>query len=297
MSELPPAGSLRAWIMALRPPTLLVSVAPVAVASAIAFRQGALIPWVVAAALFGALAIQVVTNLVNDVADAERGSDTEARVGPVRAVQAGLLSPRAVRIGALVFGLLAFACGLILLSRGGWVLVAVGIASLISAVAYTAGPFPLAHHGLGDIFVFVFFGPVAVVTTVWLQTKTLPLEAWAASIPAGAVATAVLVVNHIRDEEEDRSTNKRTLVVRFGRTFGLLEYIALLTSAFLVPLAMVITGRWPSMTLAVLGLLPLAIQLVRRVKTLRGAALNPVLGGTARLMLLICFVLTAVLVW
>jgi 1,4-dihydroxy-2-naphthoate octaprenyltransferase len=278
-------GPLRAWVLACRPATLTAAMAPVLVGTAAAWSAGAARVGPAIAALFGALMIQIGTNLANDVFDFEKGADTAARLGPLRATQAGLLTPSEVRRGMWLAMALATAAGVYLVAVAGWPVVAIGVASVLSGIAYTGGPYPLGYHGLGDVFVLVFFGLVAVCGTAFVQAGRIPLEAWMGSIPVGAVATAVLVVNNLRDRETDAVAGKRTLVVRWGRTAGLVEYAVLLLMAHLVPLA---AALWLERPWLALGALtgPVAALLARGVARSEGAALNPYLGKTARLLLL-----------
>jgi 1,4-dihydroxy-2-naphthoate octaprenyltransferase len=286
-SASPPAaagGSLRAWVLACRPATLTAALAPVLVGTAAAYAAGAARLGPALAALAGALLIQIGTNLANDVFDFEKGADTAARLGPVRATQAGLLTPAAVRRGMCSAMALATAIGVYLVYTAGWPIVAIGLASVAAGIAYTAGPYPLGYHGLGDVFVFLFFGLVAVAGTAFAQAGFVPASAWLGAVGVGAIATAVLVVNNLRDRETDAVAGKRTLVVRFGRRAGIVEYAALLALAHLAPVAAaLLTARmWLLLPAATL---PLAVMLVRGVAYADGRALNPFLGKTARLLL------------
>lgn len=272
------------WVLAARPATLTAALAPIVVAASVAYfsvgltamRLGALI-----AAALGAVFIQVGTNLANDVFDYEKGADTTERLGPVRVTQSGLLSPREVRIGMVFSFALATVCGLFLTVVCGWPIVLVGIASIASGVAYTGGPFPLGYNGLGDVFVFLFFGFVAVVTTTWVAAATVPSPAWLAALPVGALSTAVLVVNNLRDRETDAVAKKRTLVVRLGRRFGVIEYFSLCALSIVVPVAMAFALRLPWLLLPSLTL-PTLYALSRRVASEHRRALNPLLAATAR---------------
>jgi 1,4-dihydroxy-2-naphthoate octaprenyltransferase len=277
-------GSLRAWVLACRPATLTAALAPVLVGTAAAYAAGAARVGPALAALAGALLIQIGTNLANDVFDFEKGADTAARLGPVRATQAGLLAPAAVRRGMWSAMALATAIGVYLVYSAGWPIVAIGLASVAAGIAYTAGPYPLGYHGLGDVFVFLFFGLVAVAGTAFAQAGFVPASAWLGAVGVGAIATAVLVVNNLRDRETDAVAGKRTLVVRFGRRAGIVEYAALIALAHLAPVvAALLTARmWLLLPAATL---PLAVALVRGVARADGRALNPFLGKTARLLL------------
>ncbi|MSP16291.1 MAG: 1,4-dihydroxy-2-naphthoate polyprenyltransferase [Myxococcales bacterium] len=270
---------LRAWLLACRPRTLTAAFAPVAVGSACAHAAGGFRAGPALAALFGAIFIQIGTNLANDVYDAEQGADTADRVGPTRVVQAGLLGARQVKRGTLVAFALAAACGVYLaLVAGPWV-VAIGLASIAAGLGYTAGPFPLGYHGLGDLFVLLFFGFVAVCGTAFVQLGFVPCAALFASVPVGALATAILVVNNVRDRATDAVAGKRTLAVRFGRRAALIEYALLIAAAYAVPAA---TGH-----LLPLASLPFALFLVvRLVRADGGPPHNRLLAATAQLLLL-----------
>lgn len=282
---LPDSGSMGAWLLAARPQTLPVAVAPVAVGTAVASTLGPVRWGAVAAALIGALAIQIGTNFANDVFDHEKGADTAERLGPTRAVQSGLLSAPAVKIGMIVAFVAAFLAGVYLATVAGAPIVVIGIASILSGIAYTGGPYPLGYHGLGDLFVLAFFGFVAVAGTSLVAAGSVPPLAWLAAVPVGALATAVLVVNNARDHQTDVRAGKRTLVVRFGRRFANLEYGALVAAAYLAPAVMALTGLARPGVLAPWLTLPWAVWLCVRVTRAEGRALNPLLPATARLLL------------
>ena len=284
-----PAPSLpRVWLLATRPATLTAALSPVMVGAAAAWRAsgGLGYRWgAVVAALLGAMFIQVGTNLANDVFDFEKGADTAERLGPTRVTQAGLLSPSQVRAGMVASFALATAAGVYLTAVAGWPIVAIGVASIASGVAYTGGPYPLGYNGLGDVFVFVFFGLVAVGGTAFVALGHVPALALALAVPVGALATAVLVVNNVRDHVTDVRAGKRTLVVRLGRRFGVAEYLACWAAALAVPVALAASRRSPWMLLPLITL-PMAVALSRKVATLEGRPLNPVLGATAGALLL-----------
>ena len=293
-TQRPAPSSLRAWWSAARPRTLPVSAAPVLVGTAVAHAHGAARALPALAALVGALLIQIGTNLANDLFDAQKGADADDRIGPPRAVQMGWLSPEQVRSGtALAFGA-ATGVGLYLVSVGGWPIALVGALSIAAGIAYTGGPWPLAYHGLGDVAVFLFFGFVAVCGTCYVQMLTLPGDALAASLAIGALATAVLVVNNLRDVETDGRTGKRTLAVRWGRSGARAEYAALLLIAYGVPLGLWIGGSARAAVLLPLATLPHAARLLRTALTREdGASLNAALESTARLALLFALLLAA----
>ncbi|MFH0902750.1 MAG: 1,4-dihydroxy-2-naphthoate polyprenyltransferase [Pseudomonadota bacterium] len=277
-------GTLRSWMLACRPATLTCSIAPVLVGTACAFAHRAFRLGPALAALFGAIAIQIGTNLANDVADFLKGADNSERLGPVRAAQAGLLSPAAVRTGAIVAFSLAALAGLYLVFSAGPILIAVGLASILCGVAYTAGPYPLGYHGLGELFVLLFFGFVAVCGTAYVQMGSVPVLAVWASIPAGALSSAVLVVNNLRDRDTDAKAGKRTLAVRLGVQAAVAEYALLVAAAYAAPLVIAVLWRNP-WALLPLVTLPRGIQLARRAARAKGRELNPVLANTAKLLL------------
>ena len=278
--------SASAWIAAARPKTLTAALTPVVVGSAVAASLGGFRAAPAIAAALGATLIQIGTNLTNDVQDFERGADDEQRLGPVRATQSGLLTPRQVRSGAIVAFLLAGACGLYLALVAGWPVVAIGLASIAAGILYTGGPLPLAYNGLGDLFVFVFFGHVAVCGTVYVQMLRVPEAAWWAAVPVGALATSILVVNNVRDVATDRRAGKRTLQVLLGRRAGVIEYWLLLAVAFAVPAIMASRHRAPYAVLLTWVTLPFAVRWAAVLaRTSEGPRLNAALAGTARVLL------------
>jgi 1,4-dihydroxy-2-naphthoate octaprenyltransferase len=271
-----------------------VSAAPVLVGTAVAHAHGAARALPALAALLGALLIQIGTNLANDLFDAQKGADTDDRIGPPRAVQMGWLSPEQMRGGAaIVFGAAA-GVGLYLISVGGWPIALIGALSIAAGVAYTGGPWPLAYLGLGDLAVFIFFGFVAVCGTCYVQMLAVPTDALAASIAIGALATAVLVVNNLRDVDTDRRAGKRTLAVRWGRGGARAEYAVLLLVAYGVPLGLWIVGSSGAAVLLPLATLPRAARLLHAAWTREdGASLNAALESTARLGLLFALLFAA----
>jgi len=281
-----PPSPTAAWVLATRPRTLVAGFVPVAVGSAVAFREGRFSLLPALGALVGALLIQIGTNLFNDAYDFKRGADTGERLGPARATQQGWLSPEAVMRGAIACFALAFVVGLYLVSVAGWPLLVVGVVSLVAGYAYTGGPFPLAYHGLGDAFVLVFFGLVAVSGTAFVLTQTVTPLALAAGLPVGALGVALLAVNNVRDVKTDTAANKRTLVVRLGVGFGRAEYVAALLVAAVVPVALWAVGLASAAVLLPLVALPLAASPLRLVLRESGPVLNQALAGTARLMLI-----------
>jgi len=278
-------GALATWIAAARLRTLPAAVVPVAVGTACATASGGLALGPALAALGGALAIQIGTNFANDVFDAERGADGPDRVGPLRAVSAGLVTAAAMKRAMLAAFGVATLLGIYLAWVAGWPVVAIGVASILSGIAYTGGPWPLGYHGLGDVFVLVFFGFVAVCGTAFVQLGRVPCLAIAAAVPIGALATAILVVNNIRDRATDERAGKRTLAVRLGRTGGILEYAALLAIAYAVPAGIAVAGR-PAVVLPLLSA-PIALARLRAlIAAADGPAFNRCLAATAQLLLL-----------
>ena len=250
-------------------------------------------------ALIGALLIQITTNLANDYYDFVRGTDTAERVGPLRVTQAGLLAPASVRRGMWLVMTAAMLVGSYLVWVGGWPIVWVGVLSLLCAVAYTGGPYPLGYHGLGDVFVFLFFGLVAVAGTYWVQARVLSFEALLAGAGVGAVSTAILVVNNLRDLTTDARAGKRTLAVRIGRRGSALEYTLLLAVAAVVPAFGIVMYGWP-IAVAAAGVL-MAVLCVPPLRAVWGHRdprdLLPALGQTARGVALYGIVLAAALAW
>jgi len=289
-------GSGAAWLLAARPKTLPAAVVPVAVGTSCAYTLESHEWGAALAALLGALLIQVGTNFANDVFDHEKGADTQDRLGPTRAVQAGLLTPRQARIGMAVTFLAATLAGLYLWSVAGWPIFAVGVVSILAGIGYTGGPFPLAYNGLGDVFVMVFFGFVAVCGTAYVQMDAVPLLSVVAAVPVGSLATAMLVVNNLRDIDTDRLAGKRTLVVRFGRRQALFQYPLMLLLAYGSTVALALLPQGGPGALFPLLTLPMAWRLAAQVRSRRGSPLNDTLAGTAKLLLLFGFLLVVGLV-
>jgi 1,4-dihydroxy-2-naphthoate polyprenyltransferase len=273
------------WIIAARVRTLPAAAAPVVVGTGAAIGAGNFAFFPALAALVGALLLQIGANFANDLFDFLRGVDTAARVGPVRVTQAGLLTPRQVRAGMWTVFAVAALIGVYLIRVGGWPVVLIGLAAILAAIAYTGGPFPLGYHGLGEVFVFLFFGLAAVGGTYYVQAGTMRAAAWWASVPMGLLAVAIIVVNNLRDIATDRAAGKQTLAVRFGERGTETEYLTLVVVAYLVPVAMWATRAASVWVLLALLSLPLVPPLLRRLRGERGRALNGVLAGTARLEL------------
>lgn len=283
----PGPGRRRAWVMAARPRTLPAAMTPVLVGTALAAHAGAFHLATALTALCSAVLIQIGTNFANDLYDFKQGADTAGRLGPTRVTSAGLLAPQTVAAGMwVVFGL-AGLCGLYLISRGGWPVLVIGVASILAGIAYTGGPFPLGYNGLGDLFVFIFFGLVAVAGTYYVQALTVTAQVFVAAIPMGALATNILVVNNVRDADTDRAAGKRTLAVLLGRQAAQAEYALLLVAAYATPVVLWFLFDVDVWVLLPLVTLPLAIRLLRVVgERSDGPALNVALARTAQLLAL-----------
>jgi len=275
--------ALRTWILAARPKTLTAAAAPVLVGTGLAAHLADVAALPAAAALLGAVLIQIGTNLANDYYDFVRGGDTEERIGPTRVTQAGLLSPETVKRAMFVVLGSAMLVGVYLVTVGGWPIVLIGLASVACAVLYTGGPYPLAYHGLGDVFVFVFFGLVAVGGTYYVQVLSWPPDALLAGAALGSLSTALLVVNNLRDIDTDARSGKRTLAVRLGPGGTKVEYIALLLVAAAAPAVGVTLFGWPPAALSALLVAPLCASPLRTVLAYHDPReLIPALGATAR---------------
>ena len=288
----------KAWLMAARPQTMPAAAAPVVVGTGLAVRDGVFAPLPALVAFVGAALIQIGTNFANDYFDAVKGADTEDREGFTRVTQSGIISPEEVkRATAVTFGL-AVLSGTYLVYVGGLPILVIGLLSVASGVAYTGGPYPLGYHGLGDLFVFVFFGVVAVTGTYYVQAAqvlaaplatsvppgTLTATALLASLPVAGISTAILVVNNVRDMETDAEAGKRTLAVVLGYRWSRVQFVALLALGYAVPVWFWLTDFGPSVLLPLLTL-PYAALVTRTVCTERsGEALNPALERTGKLL-------------
>jgi 1,4-dihydroxy-2-naphthoate octaprenyltransferase len=284
------------WLLATRPKTLVAAVVPVVVGTALARGlSGTFHPLLFGCALAGAVLIQIGTNLVNDAADFQRGVDSAGRVGPVRVTQAGLLAASSVMTAAwLCFAAAVLASIPLVLARG-MPIVAIGLASILAGYAYTAGPYPLAYHGMGELFVIVFFGIVAVAGSYFVQTPAVSVEAVLAGIAIGCLATVILTINNLRDLAQDRGAGKRTVAVQLGERGARLEVALFALLPFLIAIALVMTtGRW--LVLLVFLALPLAILIIRRL-TWQGAALNRLLALAALLEATFGMLLAVAFLW
>jgi len=280
------------WMSAMRLRTLPAAVAPVLAASALAWHDGRFVGGAALLCLGFALLIQIGTNFANDYYDFIKGADTAARVGPRRAVAAGLIAPGTMRRAMIGVFVAAFLLGLGLLHWGGPMLLAVGVSSILCGVAYTGGPWPLGYHGLGDMFVFLFFGLVAVLVTYFVQAQSITPEAWMVAVAIGLLAANILVVNNYRDVETDRAAHKRTLVVRFGRGFARGQFLFSVLGAGVVPVLLWTRG-FPIIVLLPLLLAPLASTHFRRLRDAQTALqLITLLGDTGKLLALYAVLLS-----
>ena len=289
-----PAGALRLWIIAARPRTLPAAIAPVLVGTALAGTEDVFRPLAFVCALIGSVFIQIGTNLSNDYSDARRGADTEDRLGPVRVTAGGLMPPKQVLVGTYVAFGIAVAAGAYLIAIAGWQLLVVGAASILAGVLYTGGPRPYGYEGLGELFVFLFFGVVAVVGSYYVQTEDLSWIAFALSVPVGLLVSAILVVNNVRDIETDRRAGKRTLAVRLGRDRARTLFATMIGVAFVVPIVVWLAGGLSAWLLLTLAAFPLVPPLVRTVYTRSdGPSLNRALADTGRLVAVFSLLLAA----
>jgi 1,4-dihydroxy-2-naphthoate octaprenyltransferase len=285
---------VKAWLLASRPKTLSAAVVPVLIGTAMSPLPER---WLLfACTLLGAVFIQIGTNFVNDALDFKKGADTGERLGPLRVTQAGLISAEGVLRGAYCCFLLAALCGVPLIYRAGWPLMVIGIVSIAAAYAYTGGPYPLAYNGLGELFVLLFFGFVAVGGTYFVQTQTMATDVLLAGFAAGSLAVVLIAINNLRDVAGDRASNKRTMAVRFGESFARLEiaFFALMPFGAIAVIATWRAQRWLFLPLLAL---PLALALLVRVFRSRGAELNRCLAMAGGLQWLtgILFVVGCVL--
>ncbi len=276
-------GSLGAWIAGARLRTLPAVAAPVLMGGGLAWKDGGFSAGPFLVALVGGLLIQAGTNFSNDLSDFVRGVDAPGRAGPPRVAASGLLTANSIRAGAAVCFLLAAVAGAYLIRVGGWPVVWIGLAAIASGICYTGGPWPFGYHGLGDLFVFVFFGPVATAGAYYVQALRWTPEAVFAGIGVGALATAILVVNNLRDRTTDAEAGKRTLAVSLGESATRAEYALLLAVAAVIPPVGAVAGWWPPAVSVACGGLLLALAPLRTVWRYEDPrVLNEALAATAR---------------
>ena len=275
-------NTIQIWTLAARPKTLVASISPVLIGTALAIGDGIFDIALFFFTLATALGIQITTNFANDYFDFIKGADTQNRKGFVRATQAGLVEPAAMKRATLIIMAITAISGAFLIYTGGMAIATLLLLSLILAIAYTGGPFPLAYLGLGELFVLPFFGPVATCGTYYLQTGELSWDAIGAGLAPGAISTAILIVNNLRDIDEDRIAKKRTLIARFGKTFGKCEFLLVILLAFL-PLLFFYSDH-PFSLLALLALFP-ALALIRSIFiNQEPRQLNPLFAKTGQLL-------------
>jgi len=273
------------WWEAARPKTLPAAAAPVIMGTAMAYNDGFVFLPAALAALIAALLIQIGTNLANDYFDYRKGADNTERLGPTRATQAGLVSPATMKKAFILTFLIAFIIGLYLIFRAGWPILFIGIASILFGILYTGGPYPLGYNGLGDIFVLIFFGPVAVGGTYYVQALELNHVVLLAGLAPGLISTAILTVNNLRDINTDANAGKRTLVVRFGVGFARKEYILSITAACLLPFLLIyLTHENFYSVLTLFVLIPAVPGIKTILGTTHGVALNKVLADTGKML-------------
>ncbi len=274
------------WWLAIRPKTLAAAIAPVMMGTVMAFRDGEEHLPSAVLALAGALLIQMGTNLANDYYDFIKGTDQQDRIGPLRVTQAGLIAPFKVKMAFILCYFLAAVCSLYLIWRGGWPILGIGVASIFFGILYTAGPCPFGHLGLGEIFVLIFFGPVAVAGTYYVQSLEINPAVVIAGLGPGLISAAILAVNNLRDLETDRRANKKTLAVRFGRSFAVAEYLLFLQLAAMVPtMVYLITDDYPySLAAVTISLWAIPASMTVLTKT-DGPSLNNALALTGKLLL------------
>jgi len=281
-----PLSRFRIWVLATRPKTLPAAASGVITGTALAIHDGRFSIGPALAALVVALLLQIGSNLANDVYDYERGADAGERHGPMRVTQARLLTPAQVKVGMwVVFGLSAL-LGFYLAFVAGWVVILIGLAAILSAIAYTGGPFPLGYYGLGDLFVFVFFGVAAVAGTYFVQAGTVSTQAWWMSLPIGWLIVDILVVNNLRDIEADRAAGKHTLAIRFGERGTRTQYVLLLFASYLLLPILALFSILPWTSLLAWLSFPLGWRTWLVVRKQAGRPLNEALAGTGRMTLI-----------
>ncbi|MFZ1517482.1 MAG: 1,4-dihydroxy-2-naphthoate polyprenyltransferase [Ignavibacteriaceae bacterium] len=275
-------SKLQCWILASRPRTLPAALVPVMVGSALAIYHGIFFPHYSIIALLCSILIQIGTNFTNDLYDFLKGTDTEERKGPLRVLASGLISVKEMKWGIFLIFFTAFLLGLYLVYSVGLMILWIGIFSIIAGLAYTAGPFPLAYNGLGDLFVFIFFGIVGTVGTYYLHAQQFNFLAFLISLPVGALITNILIVNNYRDIEEDKSAGKNTLAVLLGKDFSRYEYIFFILISFFIPFLLHFKYDFNIWIFLPYITLPIAITLVKMIYALTGTQLNKTLELSAK---------------
>lgn len=282
-STLHKSSKIDYWILASRPKTLLAAFVPVIVGSSIAYYDGKFKLLAALVALICAVLIQIGTNFVNDLYDYLAGTDTAERVGPQRVLASGLISPEEMKKAIFITFGLTFILGLYLVYISSYITLIIGIVSILAGIAYTAGPYPLAYNGLGDVFVFIFFGLIGTVGTYYVQTLDVtPFAVWA-SIPVGALITNVLVVNNYRDIEQDSKAGKNTLAVKYGKKFTRIQYVSFTIVSYLILFVVYFTYKQSLFVFLPALTIPLAIKLIKMIFTFKDQQLNKTLELTAKL--------------
>lgn len=275
-------GKFSAWMLAARPKTLPAALVPVFVGSAAAYSEGKFVLFYSLIAVLCSILIQVGTNFTNDLYDHLKGADTKERKGPLRVIASGIISVKQMKTGVFIVFILAFLLGMILVYKGGMFIFVIGVLSIIAGLAYTAGPYPLAYNGLGDVFVFLFFGVIGTTGSYYVQTEQLTLFPFLCSIPVGALVTNILIINNYRDIEEDRAANKFTLAVKLGRTFSRYEFYFLLAVSYLTPVILFLYFGFRGWIFLPFLTIPIAVKIIKMLHTYNGPALNETLALTAK---------------
>ena len=288
---------MKNWLLAARLKTLPAAISPVMLGSALAFHDGYFHAFISVMTLLSALLIQIGANFANDVFDFQKGTDREDRLGPTRATQAGLISPEKMKKAIWLTFALAICVGFYLAFIGGWPIVWIGLASIAAGIAYTGGPYPLGYHGWGEVFVFIFFGLIAVPGSYYLQSGTVNEMSFWMGAATGMLSTAILVVNNLRDADSDTLSGKRTLAVRFGKKFSKIQYSILILIPFMLPLYIWWNIEDELSLLITIFALPISFHLINQIFSLTGSDLNIVLARTARFLFLFTLLLCTGLVF
>ena len=283
---------MKNWILAARLKTLPAAISPVILGSALAFHDKTFSLIICITTLLAAVLIQVGTNFANDVFDFYKGTDREDRLGPIRVTQAGLIKPQSmIRAMWYTFSVAIFV-GIYLAWIGGWSIVIIGLVSIIAGIAYTGGPYPLGYHGWGDVFVFTFFGIIAVPGTYYLQSHTVTDISIYMGVITGMLSTAILVVNNLRDIDTDKLSGKKTLAVRFGKNFSKIQYSFLIFMPFFLPIYLWWKMENGLSLLLTVFLMPISIHLIIQIFSNTGSELNPILARTARFLFIFTLMLS-----
>jgi len=275
---------MRNWLLAIRFKTLSAAISPVILGSSLAFHDGIFYPFVFFMTLLASILIQIGTNFANDVYDYEKGSDREDRLGPLRATQMGLILPITMKKAMWLTFFFSICIGFYLVMIGGWPIICIGLLSIASGIAYTGGPYPLGYYGFGDVFVFIFFGIIAVSGTYYLQTGVVNFEVILLGVSIGMLSTAVLVVNNLRDINADKISGKRTLAVLFGEKFTKFEYSILMLLPFFFPIYMWLKFQNEFSLFITIFALPISLYLVKDIYNRSGRELNNILARTSRFL-------------